>query len=109
MNEVKGWKVYKMNDCDLVAATSEEAAKDFYEAFIEREEIEEHFEGIVDLSKEIRVFTGDLSDDDRVRTISVLGEEVLKENEFRCKILDWLKIELQATQEEPFIIASTEY
>lgn len=108
-SELKRWHVYQMNDCDLVAATSEEAAKEFYEEFVDREEIDEHFEGEADLSKELRVFTADLSDADRRRVTQVLGEDVLQEEEFRCSIVKWLEIELIAGDDKPFIIASTEY
>ena len=34
-----------MNDYDWVAAKNEEEAKNFYEEFIDREEIEEYFVG----------------------------------------------------------------
>lgn len=39
------FKVYDINDCDLVAARNEEEAKTWYEQFIPREEIEEFYEG----------------------------------------------------------------
>lgn len=110
MNDLSSWKVYRMNDCDLVAAKSEVEAKDFYQEIVDREEVEEHFEGEANLHKEVVcVVTDDLTKEEKERVIRVLGEEILHEEEFKCTLAVWLEVEVYSSRDKPFIIASTEY
>ena len=55
-------KVFKMNDCDWVAAKSEKQAKEFYEkeTGIARNEIDEDFEGEISLERTMLLPLDDL-------------------------------------------------
>lgn len=104
------YKVFAMDDCDWVAAKSEEEAKKWYEQFIPREEIEEYFEGEVSLDKQIVISVSELTESELDRTIKVLGD-IIPQNEdsFNVSLNDWLKVMLSTPTDEPFIIASTEH
>lgn len=104
------YKVFEMNDCDLVAARNEEEAKKWYEQFIPREEIDEHFEGEASLDKEIVISIGELTDSEYDRVIKILGDIIPQDKDsFNVSLSDWLKVMLSTPTDEPFIIASTEH
>ncbi|WP_336822963.1 hypothetical protein [Sporosarcina sp. USHLN248] len=97
-------KVFKMNDFDWVCAVSEEQAKEFYEQFIDRNEIEEDFEGEVSLTETMWIPIDDLP-----------VEELKKQQEMKMfygemhtkKTFHWV-IENENIK-EPCIISSTEW
>lgn len=104
------YKVFEMNDCDLVAAKNEEEAKKWYEQFVPREEIEEFFEGEVSLNKEIVISVEELTESEYDRAIKILGDiNPQDEDSFNVSLKNWLKLMLSTPTDEPFIIASTEY
>ncbi|MGX5628229.1 hypothetical protein [Bacillus cereus] len=97
-------KVFKMNDCDWVAAENEEEAKSFYEQFIDREDIEEDFVGEVSLQDKMHILADDLplEEQQMCQTMINRGEEL-----HVLKTFEWVIKNDNITS--PCIIASTEY
>ncbi|MEX3625393.1 hypothetical protein [Viridibacillus arvi] len=103
------YMVFAMNDCDWVAAKSEEEAKKWYEQYIPREEIEEYFQGEVSLDKQIVISVSKLTESEQDRVIKYLGDIIPhNEDSFNVSLIDWLKVMLSTPTDGPFIIASTE-
>lgn len=103
------YRVFAMNDCDWVAAKDEESAKKWYEQFVPRPEIEEHFEGEVSLDKQIVISVGELTESELDRAFKILGDSIPKDTDsFNVSLKAWLKVLLSKPIDEPFIIASTE-
>ncbi|MGR5970808.1 hypothetical protein ACT7C1_33700 [Bacillus paranthracis] len=99
-------KVFKMNDYDWVAAKNEEEAKNFYEEFIDREEIEEDFVGEVSLRETMLINIDDLPDEEqRVATI----EPVVHRGGKTCVLRSFEWVIKRDNITNPCIIASTEY
>ncbi|GAB6425942.1 TPA: hypothetical protein ACOQ31_005596 [Bacillus cereus] len=97
-------KVFKMNDCDWVAAKNEEEAKSFYEQFIDREDIEEDFVGEVSLQDKMHILADDLplEEQQMCQTMINMGGEL-----HVLKTFEWVIKNDNITS--PCIIASTEY
>lgn len=99
-------KVFKMNECDWVAAESEDKAKEFYhfQTGLSKEEIEEDFEGESSIQETMLIEFDQLPDDEKI-----MSNEIVKRGSelFISKTFEWVinndKIR------EPCIIASTEY
>lgn len=100
------YKVFAFDDCDWVCAKNEEEAKNFYEDYLTREEVEECFEGEVSLNERMNINPKELTESEIVRVTEVLGI-VPGESEFAVTFRDWIKVLLPINA--PFIIASTEY
>ena len=102
--EIDMMKVFKMNDCDWVAAKNEEEAKKYYEQFIDREEIEEDFVGEVSLQECTYVDIDELpeSEKDNFQCGRPLGDSIVVRKTF-----EWVIKNDNITS--PCIIASTEY
>lgn len=99
-------KVFKMNDYDWVAAKNEEEAKNFYEEFIDREEIEEYFVGEVSLKDKMHISIDELPDEEqRVATI----EPVIHRGGETCVLRSFEWVIKWDNITNPCIIASTEY
>ncbi|MEB2585251.1 MULTISPECIES: hypothetical protein [Bacillus cereus group] len=99
-------KVFKMNDYDWVAAKNEEEAKNFYEEFIDREEIEEDFVGEVNLQDKMHISIDELPDEEqRVAAI----EPVIHRGGETCVLRSFKWVIKRDNIENPCIIASTEY
>lgn len=97
-------KVFKMNDFDWVCAVSEEQAKKFYEQFIDRNEIEEDFEGEVSLTETMWIPIDDLP----VEELKIQQEMKMFHGEMHTKkTFQWV-IENENIK-EPCIISSTEW
>jgi hypothetical protein len=99
------YKVFEFADCDWVAAKDEEEAKNFYEQYLQREEVEECFDGEVSLDKHMVIDKSELTESEIDRVIAVLGS-ISDEDSFRVTFRDWLKV--LAPFDAPFIIATTE-
>jgi hypothetical protein len=100
-------KVFKMNDCDWVAAETEEQAQEFYAketGFDLEMEIKPDFEGEVSLDNTMFVGLDELSEEEREKTqeIKQFGCESFVSKSFR-----WVIEKDKIT--EPCIISSTEY
>ncbi|MGR5994473.1 hypothetical protein ACT7C9_15230 [Bacillus cereus] len=97
-------KVFKMNDCDWVAAKNEEEAKSFYEQFIDRDDIEEDFVGEVSLQDKMHILADDLplEEQQMCQTMVNRGGEL-----HVLKTFEWVIKNDNITS--PCIIASTEY
>jgi hypothetical protein len=100
------YKVYGFDDCDWIAAKSEEEAKKFYEQFLDRDEVEECFEGEVSLDEKIAINPYELTKSEKERVIDVFGSMPSEEENFKVTFRDWLKV--LSPINKPFIIASTE-
>ena len=108
-SEVMSWKVFAMNDVDFVASKSEEEAKEYYEQFISREEIEEQFVGEADILAPIEIDTDELNTEELKIFSDIIELELEYAEIVECTMLDWLQMNLIMGQTEPFIVASTEY
>ncbi|BAR82958.1 yopX protein [Bacillus thuringiensis serovar tolworthi] len=96
-------KVFKMNDYDWVAAKNEEEAKNFYEEFIDREEIEEDFVGEVSLQDKMHISIDELPDEEqRVATI----EPVIHRGGETCVLRSFEWVIKRDNITNPCIIAS---
>lgn len=97
-------KVFRMNEYDWVFAEDEEQAKTFYEQFIDREEIDEQFEGEVSLQTTMYY---------EVSKLPIEEQKERQEMQYWCgelcvlKPFEWV-IE-QENLKAPCIIASTEF
>ena len=98
-------KVFKMNDCDWVAAKSEEEAKRYYADDIldNQEEVEEFFEGELSLEDTMFWWEEDVPEDER---------EKFSRDEITGKVVyyvpfSWVIRQLNIT--EPCVIATTEW
>lgn len=102
-HKIMNMKVYRMNDYDWVAAESDESAKKFYEQFIEREELEEDFQGEVPLEDTMFFWEEDVPVDERHKfSRDEIGGKGIYHVPF-----SWVIVHQNIT--EPCIIASTEY
>ncbi|UZH06381.1 hypothetical protein [Heyndrickxia coagulans] len=63
-------KVFKMNECDLVAAETESQAKEFYKKEFGFDDIAIDFEGEVPLTDTILINVDDLPEEEQVLTQS---------------------------------------
>lgn len=96
-------KVYRMNDCDWVAAKSEDAAKKYYEQYIEREEIEEDFDGEVSLNELMWLEEEDVPKAERHK----FTQDEMAGKPVYFVPFSWVIQHRKIT--EPCIIATTEY
>lgn len=98
-------KVYKMNECDHVAAHSEKEAKEYYFTFDgTMDEINGNFEGEVSLDDEMYVDFDDLPEEEKgfVQKMKLIGGQLWVLKPFRWVLENDKK-------DEPYIICSTEY
>ena len=92
-----------MNEYDWVAAKNEEQAKIFYEQFIDREEIDEYFEGEVPLEDTMFLWEEDVPVNERHKfSRDEIGGKTVYYVPF-----SWVITHQKIT--EPCIIASTEW
>jgi hypothetical protein len=97
-------KVFKMNDCDWVYASSEEEAKKFYSEFEEEDIIEEDFKGEVSLQDTMlfEVSKLPIEEQQMAQEMRWFGGELCVSKPFEWVIK-------QENIKAPCIIASTEY
>ncbi|MGG3964996.1 hypothetical protein [Heyndrickxia faecalis] len=97
-------KVFKMNECDLVAAETEGQAKEFYKKEFGFDDIAIDFEGEVPLTDTILINVDDLLEEEQLLTqeFTRSGNELFVNRSFK-----WVIEKEKITS--PCIIASTEY
>ncbi|PAV30281.1 hypothetical protein CIL05_07375 [Virgibacillus profundi] len=101
-------KVYKMNNIENVAANSAEEAKQFYAELCgyTYDEVQEDFEGEVDLQTKMLVDVKDLPDDVFIRVNNL---EFKYGTAWAYMTFQWVLENDLYDDSEPFVISSTEH
>lgn len=99
-------KVFRLNDCDWVAAKSLKEAKEWYmnETGVSEDECDKDLE--CSLEQTMSIMWGQLPEEEKhnVQEIYSVGGE-----EFVIRSFSWVLEKLNASATEPFLMASTEY
>ncbi|AOZ62454.1 YopX protein [Bacillus phage SBP8a] len=104
--DTRMFRVYKMNDCDHVAARDEDEAMRFYkdECGLDQEDIEEYYEGEVSLNQTMLFDVNDVP----LRDFHTFGFELVEVyNTKYFKVPFWYAIGWMNVK-EPLVISSTE-